>query len=117
MASSSSSQHVPELASLSPEERKRITRLHQFAFFKDRRYWISLVGFMIVLGVCTGALTIVRQKFFPDLSVLSSTILFAVACGILGCLYGIIVSQIQQSAMRPYIRKELGLPELNNAEE
>jgi hypothetical protein len=100
---------VPELAGLTPEERKQICRKYKFKVFRDRKYWIALILFMVSFGCILGFGPNVRDKFIPDLGIWSSILFPGVVCGLIGGIFGIIQSQILLQAMLPYIRKDLGL--------
>jgi hypothetical protein len=100
---------VPELAGLTPEERKQICRKYRFKVFKERKYWIALILFMVSFGFIIGIAPNVRDKVIPDLGIWSSILFTGVPCGLIGGIFGIIQSQIQLQAMLPYIRKDLGL--------
>ena len=106
--------NVPELAGLAPEERKRICSLYKYKFLKDRRFWFVVIIFMIIFGFITGSVPELRNRLFPELGLWGRTAFIAVPCGILGCFYGITISQIQLRAMLPFIRKDLGLDDTNN---
>lgn len=104
---------VPELAGLTPEERKRICRSHKYKLFRDRRYWVLTVLFMICFGFAAGSAPGLRDRFLPDSGVWGIVVFPGVACAILGGIFGVLLSQIQLQAMLPYIRKELELRRTN----
>jgi hypothetical protein len=98
---------VPELAGLTPVERKQILRKHKFKMFKNRTYWIATILFMISFTCFLCGQRYIEDRFIPTGR--WSWLFLLGFGGLIGGIFGIIQSQIQIQAMLPYIRRDLGL--------